>query len=93
MSTSSKSLRLSSFPCLFLNAYFLSAPFFFAASVCTIPRDQWPFVEVLPDEYERELETIDVYIAKIDCKQTNPLLKYVLSLFGFSFFFLLMNFQ
>ncbi|CAO3701581.1 unnamed protein product [Rhizopus microsporus] len=37
-----------------------------STSVCTIPRDQWPFVEVLPDEYERELETIDVYIAKID---------------------------
>lgn len=43
-------------------------------------------MEVLPDEYERELETIDVYIAKIDCKQTNPLLKYVLFPFCSSFF-------
>ncbi|KAG1464361.1 hypothetical protein G6F46_000804 [Rhizopus delemar] len=41
-----------------------------------IPREEWPFVEVLADEYDRELETIDVYIAKINCKQTNQLLKF-----------------
>jgi tRNA-specific adenosine deaminase 3 len=42
-----------------------------------IPREEWPFDEVLADEYERQLETIDVYTAHVEPKQTNSILKYV----------------
>jgi tRNA-specific adenosine deaminase 3 len=43
--------------------------------VACIPREEWPFEEVLGDEYERELETIDVYTVQVEPKQTNNLLK------------------
>jgi len=41
----------------------------------SIPREEWPFEEVLADEYERQLETIDVYTAHVEPKQTNSILK------------------
>ncbi|KAI8887135.1 cytidine deaminase-like protein [Backusella circina FSU 941] len=41
-----------------------------------IPRSQWPFIEVLSDEHERTLETIDVYITTVEPKQTNTILKF-----------------
>lgn len=41
----------------------------------SIPREEWPFEEVLSDEYERHLETIDVYTAHVEPKQTNSILK------------------
>jgi tRNA-specific adenosine deaminase 3 len=40
-----------------------------------LPRSQWPFTEVLSDQHERTLETVDVYITTVEPKQTNTILK------------------
>lgn len=40
-----------------------------------IPREQWPFVEVLADEFYRSFEGVKVYAAEIIPQQTNVLLK------------------
>jgi hypothetical protein len=40
-----------------------------------IPREEWPFEEVQADEYQRGLETVDVYTAYVEPKQTNNVLK------------------
>ncbi|KAI7902793.1 cytidine deaminase-like protein [Cokeromyces recurvatus] len=41
-----------------------------------IPREEWPFEEALADEYERGLETMDVYTVYVEPKQTNNVLKF-----------------
>ncbi|CAO3643017.1 unnamed protein product [Cunninghamella blakesleeana] len=41
----------------------------------TIPRIDWPFIEVLSDDHTRSLETVQVYIANVEPKNTSQLLK------------------
>ncbi|RCI04486.1 Biotin/lipoate A/B protein ligase [Rhizopus stolonifer] len=41
-----------------------------------LSREQWPFEEVLSDEYTRQLVTIDVYTASVEPKQTNDIIKF-----------------
>ncbi|GAA5800633.1 hypothetical protein HPULCUR_006069 [Helicostylum pulchrum] len=41
-----------------------------------IPREQWPFIEVLADEFYRSFEGVEVYAAEIIPQQTNVLLKF-----------------
>ncbi|KAI9485520.1 MAG: cytidine deaminase-like protein [Benjaminiella poitrasii] len=48
-----------------------------AKAIDYLPREEWPFVEVLADEYERELEAVDVYTVYVEPKQTNNVLKFV----------------
>lgn len=40
-----------------------------------VPREEWPFTEVLGDEFDRSLETVKVYTAEIIPQQTNLILK------------------
>ncbi|KAI8976241.1 cytidine deaminase-like protein [Pilobolus umbonatus] len=40
-------------------------------------REEWPFTEVLGDEYERKLETVEVFTAQVEPRQTNNLLKFI----------------
>ncbi|KAI9271901.1 cytidine deaminase-like protein [Phascolomyces articulosus] len=42
-----------------------------------IPRSQWPFIEVLSDEHTRDLETVNVYVTKVEPKQTKQVLGFV----------------
>ncbi|KAI8084772.1 cytidine deaminase-like protein [Halteromyces radiatus] len=42
-----------------------------------IPRSEWPFTEVLPEEYTRTLETTQVYVTTVEPKSTNQLLKFI----------------
>ncbi|KAI8359144.1 cytidine deaminase-like protein [Blakeslea trispora] len=41
-----------------------------------LARKDWPFEEVLGDEYERKLEPVEVYTAFVEPKQTNNILKF-----------------
>ena len=39
-----------------------------------IPRSEWPFIEVLSDEHTRTLDTVNVYVTKVEPKQTKQVL-------------------
>ncbi|ORZ15626.1 cytidine deaminase-like protein [Absidia repens] len=41
-----------------------------------VPRSQWPFEEVLSDEYTRTLEVTQVYVTNVEPRYTNQLLKF-----------------
>ncbi|KAG2225301.1 hypothetical protein INT45_005545 [Circinella minor] len=42
-----------------------------------IPRSEWPFFEILSDEHTRTLETVNVYVTKVEPKQTKHVLGFV----------------
>lgn len=46
----------------------------------SVPRAEWPFIEVLSDDQSRDLETINVYAAVVEPQQTKTVLGYVYAL-------------
>ncbi|KAI8070500.1 cytidine deaminase-like protein [Gongronella butleri] len=42
-----------------------------------LARAQWPFQEVRSEEHTRDLETTDVYVTRVEPKDTNKLLKFI----------------
>ncbi|KAI7886418.1 cytidine deaminase-like protein [Lichtheimia hyalospora FSU 10163] len=43
----------------------------------SVPRAEWPFIEVLSDDQTRDLETINVYATVVEPKQTKTVLGFV----------------
>lgn len=47
----------------------------------SVPRAEWPFIEVLSDDHTRDLETVNVYATVVEPQQTKTVLGYVYALF------------